>query len=185
MNDQSAPVIDTAQLEPSQYPNFVRGLFVKPFNDMPGQLMHAAIGVLGEVMELQDAVDQANAHEELGDLHFYIQAMYNHFQAPRPLRFSMTRTASYDYSFELLRQAATDLHDKAKKHWIYSKPIVFNDLYESLSILEKALGDLTLWWGSTPENLILGNMRKLVVRYPGGTYTDAAAQARADKPAGQ
>ena len=63
----------------------VAKLFVKPVDDMPGRLMHAAAGAAGETGEIIDAVkkhwiynkplDRENILEECGDTMFYLQAL--------------------------------------------------------------------------------------------------------------
>lgn len=70
------------------YADFVRERF-KEMDEGILTILHAAVGVSGEAGEFLDAVkkswvykkplDVANAHEELGDILFYIQAACNHF----------------------------------------------------------------------------------------------------------
>ena len=69
-----------------RYDQFVEKLFKKDSSEDMA-LMHAALGVCGEAVELADAIkksiiygkpiDKANIVEELGDLRFYIQALMN------------------------------------------------------------------------------------------------------------
>ena len=56
------------------YPDFVRGLFTKP-EDNPGRIAHAAVGLVGEAIELRASSDRHNMKEELGDWAFYAVAL--------------------------------------------------------------------------------------------------------------
>lgn len=76
---------------------------------------------------------------------------------------------------------AGELLDALKKHWVYNKPL-------DLANVEEELGDLFFYMtllmcqlGITEQQVLDRNARKLEKRYPGIVYSDAAAQARADK----
>lgn len=82
---------------------------------------------------------------------------------------------------------AGELLDITKKLWIYEKPIT-QDVVEHLI---EELGDLRWYYQAllntlqlTDEQIVAFNKRKLLKRYPGGVYSNAAAQARADKQPG-
>lgn len=76
---------------------------------------------------------------------------------------------------------AGELLDAIKKHCVYQKQIDFNNVMEEagdiLFYLTGILNELDM----TIEQCIQANMDKLSKRYPNGTYTNAAAIARADK----
>jgi len=76
---------------------------------------------------------------------------------------------------------AGELLDAVKKHWAYGKPL---DMYN----IREELGDIMFYTtammnllGLDEEEVIWANVEKLEARYPGITYSDAAAIARADK----
>lgn len=76
---------------------------------------------------------------------------------------------------------AGELLDISKKVWIYNKTL-------DLAHLIEELGDLRFYYqgalnmiGLTDEDIRTQNMKKLRVRYASGSYTDAQANARADK----
>lgn len=73
-----------------------------------------------------------------------------------------------------------ELLDACKKHWIYNKPLDYNNVIEELGdtlfYIQAAANKL----GVTIDEIIDLNIIKLRNRYPQG-YTDAAAIARADK----
>jgi NTP pyrophosphatase (non-canonical NTP hydrolase) len=82
---------------------------------------------------------------------------------------------------------AGELLDITKKLWIYEKPVT-QDVVEHMI---EELGDLRWYYqaalnelGLTDEDIQAFNKRKLLKRYPGGVYTNQAAQARADKVPG-
>lgn len=78
---------------------------------------------------------------------------------------------------------AGELLDASKKHWAYGKQIDVRNLIEEL-------GDLRFYYQATlnmlgldDHDIMAFNMKKLLERYPGGEYSDAAAINRADKAA--
>jgi len=79
---------------------------------------------------------------------------------------------------------AGELLDAAKKHVIYGKPLDRQNVIEELGDIEFYMEGLRQGLGISREEVLAHNAAKLSVRYGGG-YSDAAAQARADKlPAG-
>jgi NTP pyrophosphatase (non-canonical NTP hydrolase) len=76
---------------------------------------------------------------------------------------------------------AGELLDAIKKHCVYQKQINMENVMEEagdiLFYLTGILNELDM----TLEQCIQANMDKLSKRYPNGTYTNAAAIARADK----
>lgn len=76
---------------------------------------------------------------------------------------------------------AGELLDAAKKVWVYNKPLDVTNVVEELGDLRFYYQALLNMLNLTDEQVRAYNVRKLLKRYPGGVYTDAAAQARADK----
>ena len=76
---------------------------------------------------------------------------------------------------------AGELLDAIKKHCVYQKPINMENVMEEagdiLFYLTGLLNDLDI----SLEDCINANMDKLSKRYPNGSYSNAAAIARADK----
>jgi NTP pyrophosphatase (non-canonical NTP hydrolase) len=79
---------------------------------------------------------------------------------------------------------AGELLDAVKKAAVYNKPIDRENVIEELGDLEFYMEGLRQTLNITREETLGHNIKKLSVRYNGG-YSDAAAQARADKPEGQ
>ncbi len=76
---------------------------------------------------------------------------------------------------------AGEVADIIKKWVVYNKPLDRAHLIEELGDLEFYMEGLRQGLGITREETIEGNITKLSARYQGLQYSDAAAQARADK----
>lgn len=157
-------------------------------------LLHAAVGVSGEAAEILDAcatsiifdvpLDQENMVEELGDIEFYIEALRQnrnidraetlYYVGDRP-PLTIGREAS------MLSIASGHLLDAVKKVVVYKKPVVTKDICTSLASIERVLEHIRGHLGVTRDESLAGNIAKLSVRYAGITYSDTAAQVRADK----
>lgn len=76
---------------------------------------------------------------------------------------------------------AGELLDAIKKTVIYNKPIDRENVIEELGDLEFYMEGLRQGLGLSREETLEANVRKLSKRYEGLKYSNAAAQARADK----
>lgn len=77
---------------------------------------------------------------------------------------------------------AGELLDAVKKHAIYVKPLDRANVVEELGDLEFYMEGLRASLGITREETLEANKMKLLgKRYASGSYSDAQAQARADK----
>lgn len=76
---------------------------------------------------------------------------------------------------------AGELFDAVKKAAIYNKPLDRENVVEELGDIEFYLEGLRQAYDITREETIEHNTNKLGKRYKGGTYSNDAAQARADK----
>ena len=78
-----------------------------------------------------------------------------------------------------------ELLDGVKKHAVYNKPLDRANIVEELGDLEFYMEGLRQATGITRQETLDANIEKLIggenPRYANGVYTDAAAQARADK----
>lgn len=169
------------------YRDFVGGLFVKPAG-RAALMMHAAIGIVGEVIELRCSSSPENELEELGDLWFYLQAMENcdpPALAVRPATPPCDHLRTLRIVGESMLVEANEILDICKKYWVYEKEpdmtAVAVRLWRLREIIDRHayLADFTL------AEVELANRVKLLKRYPGGGYTNEAAQARADKGGGE
>lgn len=146
------------------------------------QILHAAIGMMGEWVEILFAKDQANLKEELGDFWFYFTALKENqgidLNSPR----GTASIGMLDIQSNMLYELGT-LLDTAKKLCIYNKEMnqftqfLLTGLVLSIHDHFKKYVET---YGFTIEELECSNMEKLTKRYPTG-YTNQAAQERADK----
>lgn len=76
---------------------------------------------------------------------------------------------------------AGELLDAIKKHWAYGKKLDVENVIEELGDLEFYMQALRNEIGVSRDTIIQRNIEKLSKRYASGSYSDAQAQARADK----
>lgn len=76
---------------------------------------------------------------------------------------------------------AGEIIDAIKKTWIYNKPLDVENIKEEIGDVLFYLTELATLVGYSLEEAMLDNAKKLEKRYPTGKYSDADAQARADK----
>lgn len=74
-----------------------------------------------------------------------------------------------------------ELVDAIKKHIIYHRDLDILNVIEELGDIEFYLSDLRSKLNIDREFILQKNMDKLSKRYPNKTYSDAAANERADK----
>lgn len=80
---------------------------------------------------------------------------------------------------------AGELGDAIKKEVIYCKPLDRKNLVEELGDLRFYIQAVMNLYSVTEQEVLQHNACKLMVRYENLEYSDAAAQARADKKAGE
>lgn len=71
--------------------------------------------------------------------------------------------------------------DLIKKHYFYNKPLDMGAVVEELGDIEFYLQAMRMCLGLDRKDILIANMVKLSKRYGSGSYSDAQAQARADK----
>ena len=71
--------------------------------------------------------------------------------------------------------------DAIKKHYFYNKPLDLENVIEELGDIEFYLQAMRMCLGLDRKDILIANMVKLSKRYGSGSYSDAQAQARADK----
>lgn len=146
-------------------------------------LLHSAVGLVGEAIELFAANSRDNILEELGDMEFYLAQAKN--------TFPIFATSYEEYENLSLQDTAENCHrhfltlsgeilDYAKKTWVYGKPLELGIIHEAVHLLDVYLDLYTDLLGTTRPWVRAMNVIKLKQRFPDG-YTDAAALARADK----
>jgi len=184
--------------EKEPYANMVTGLFkTEGFHSNHNALMHAAIGICGEVGELIEAVDvddsikcRQNVVEELGDIHFYMVALElvtihsPHYKRNELLPNNPTFSPGNSKSLLLsLSVESSNILDIVKKGWVYGKDIDLVKLLDAAAIVIYLIGTLAERLKISTDEILEANRIKLTGkggRYENG-YTDQAAQGRADK----
>lgn len=156
-------------------------------------LWHHGTGVAGEATELLEALfdhqflgmdlDRENVVEELGDLEFYLQGVRANLGIARPLPvFAEGHPLnSLAYTGGRLSIQCGNLLDLCKKVAIYKKPADLVIFTKTLGLIEVLLEELRQLADITREETLDGNIAKLSIRYAGLTYSNQAAQVRADK----
>lgn len=168
-------------MSPIQYREFVNTRF-KRLGSPAGDLLHAAIGICGEVQELLAASTRENIVEELGDICFYCAA-FELVAVEMGVR--IIAHPGFDCSLEhcgiSLRNHSGEMLDTCKKFFIYNKPVVFDDslLFNHRNVMNRVQNYCNIL-GFDFEAILRTNVEKLKLRYPEG-YTDQAAQERKDK----
>lgn len=81
----------------------------------------------------------------------------------------------------LLSGEVGELVDAIKKHTIYGKELDFVNVIEELGDIEFALEAIRKSLEIHRDEALAMNMEKLMKRYPEGKFSNADAQARADK----
>lgn len=164
----------------NDYPPFVAERFVKRAEDGEG-LVHASIGMVGELIELRGAHSPDNLLEELGDFEFYFCAFHQVLGFQWIFNNGGERAAlGLVLAQEYLLDSAEFLLDQSKKVWVYGKEINKVHLEFGIANVQKNLNQVYHVLGVNRALVISGNMDKLRKRYPVG-YTDALAIERRDK----
>jgi hypothetical protein len=145
-------------------------------------LLHMALGIAGEVAELTGATCRENFVEELGDLRFYVQGVLQGLGVEEgDLDVPLVEGASITQ----LILVAGDVVDQIKKFTVYNKPVEDTNILGAVVVLLSNLRAMEEFSGLTYEEVHTANVEKLSKRYPELKYSDASAQARADKETGQ
>lgn len=179
-------MIDYSKYPWSSYGAMVR-MLNKPMGSFAADLLHSAVGLSGEVAELLESESRKNTIEECGDLEFYLEAGWQTLEASAGKLFQRRRIDGIrgcwltHVLLDMVASAGT-LLDRAKKVWVYNKPISHADFASAFEMFEINLGDFYRIHDLKQEHILEANMDKLAIRYRGG-YSDTAAQARADKEA--
>lgn len=85
----------------------------------------------------------------------------------------------------LLSGETGELVDAIKKYTMYDKPLDYTNVIEELGDLEFALEAIRSALDLNRDECLIMNAEKLSARYPEGKFSNADAQARADKASGQ
>lgn len=175
----------------------------KPGDDIVAQLdpdkaelLHAAIGVAGEAGELiewavKDTAqrDMENFIEELGDMEFFMQMARRVLGYSRDEIVTMAKHEEFVIAQDrvgcaaLLSAHSCTFLDAVKKWAIYDAPANLGRMLKAMGEIEAAMAAFRMLHNVSREETLEHNIAKLNKRYQSGTYSNAEAQARADKAA--
>lgn len=174
-------------------------------------LWHGATGVAGEGGELLEALvgwgndydpmgtapheaegfetlDKDNVIEELGDIEFYMEQLRQRTGITLDLAHAMDAGSFVPISLDRLLHngahlaaACANVLDVVKKHAIYNKELDLPTLSEAMARVDIWMAVIRYQLGIDRNDVLNANIKKLLVRYEGGRYSDEAAQKRADK----
>lgn len=197
------------QIEQMPYENFVAALvkpgeqIVKETTAAQANLSHLANALLIEVVELKQAVftkvsesrDEEsyisfykrydNVIEEMGDILFYVTGIANQLDVSLDLSDSVK--PAEQVSLEVLLDYAAELADLIKKHHIYQKPLETEKVEilctRIVNFLHNLCSDIryAYYFDVKMSFIIAKNKEKLSKRYEKLTFSNQAAQTRADK----
>lgn len=170
------------------YTEMVADLF-KPMPTKIAMVIHAAIGLAGESGELREAVDHKEAREEAGDLTFYLEALRQQLPPNNGNVELLTEVTSSPYYRPSHATVVDNIHiissqilDVAKKAWAYEKELDTFSLSWLVELFQIQLNYCCSEFLGVPvEQIKYANQAKLMKRYKGGKYSNAAAIAREDK----
>lgn len=189
-------------MELIEYAKIVEGLAKDPkeiistATDTNTHLLHMAVGIAGEVGEIQECVwfaveqiDLDHLKEELGDAIFYCVGLINAtdwdvnciVESSVGAKSLSLGKESLTYDLAALGIHSANLLDCVKKASIYNQDIdsarLEREIKSVLSLLIK-IADVA---DATFDDLMESNINKLSKRYPDLAYSDSAAKERADK----
>lgn len=132
-------------------------------------LLHAIIGMVTEVAELENYTDEVNLGEELGDMMWYLALAYRAIDVKpfdKDVSEMMSTVANIQIQFQVkvLDKELKDLLDKMKKKIFYNKPIV--DLQTKLDYVWVCIQLIANAALLNIEDVMERNINKLKVRYP-------------------
>lgn len=160
--------------------------------------LHMAVGLSGEVGELaaayvdasiNDKMDSVNLQEELGDIEFYLEGLHQVYgiETMQPTN-AFYAEVTNDIVLLSIVASVGDVLDMVKKEAVYNKVVDSTEINEALLKVRVHLDDLYTNLqnlGITRESARDANLEKLLkganARYKEGSYSNQAAQERADK----
>lgn len=150
-------------------------LICEEMTPFKADLLHMAIGIMGEVVEYQSAQSHDNIIEELGDIYFFLEGIKQIIKVHDD-QYSDVDPIS-------LTHDAAELLDLVKKVCIYNKPLssVLPGITRQIATIDVLLGECFASHGLIESQVIEANMAKLQKRYASGSYSNKQAIERADK----
>ncbi len=155
-------------------------------------LMHSAIGIMGETVELLEADEPHKRVEEMGDILFYHDALliWQETYSP-PLvqpddmhRIPAIFSSDLAYLERALLTHSAAILDLAKKNWAYGQAPRYLDIELQRQWYMSTFQGYANALNVEMEEILENNWRKLTKRYPNHQFTTEASIARADEKTG-
>jgi hypothetical protein len=143
--------------------------------------LHAVIGLITELDEIQFSTNNTNLIEEVGDYYFYLAALCQYVEPAIVIILEAHAT------WEEARHSAAILLDLCKRESVYAKELNEDQIatfVTEVQVMRAYFNFMLTHLCLREEQIQESNRAKLEKRYPAG-YTNDAAVARADKKEGE
>jgi len=147
-------------------------LICEEMTPFKADLLHMAVGIMGEVVEYKFAPSDDDIVEELGDIYFFLEGIRQIIK--------VSDDQYYDIGPVSLIHDSAELLDLVKKVCIYNKPLssVLPGITRLLATIDVLLGECIASHRLTESQVIEANMAKLQKRYSSGNYSNNQAIER-------
>lgn len=182
MSENQSPIT------PEIYDQFVRRLFNRS-GDPSKDFTHAILGIATEIHEFQNATDELNAIEELGDIWFYLVALSQVIEDhegvmtgdfdPEEGLMTLLNLAKGTSIKTAISNTVNTLLDDAKRWVGYSKqPKSLPEVFRTCAELFIFVNQSSDYVCNDTNKVLRANMAKLLKRYPGGEFSQYHALVR-------
>lgn len=144
------------------------------FNAERPRLLHAALGIVTELMEYYDSEGDINAKEELGDVYWYVAI------AADELELTFDEIKESHNGIGTPEIAMGGLCDVIKRASFYGVPFDTQKFTQWLGLILHWLERHCRGWKITPEECMAANIAKLRKRFPDKFTTDNAVNRDKD-----
>lgn len=165
------------KLSSLSYPDFCAEIWAEPLplTKEESDLMHAAWGLVGEVLEYGLSETAENDVEELGDITFYIQRLESMVKRSSAYKAYEPPVDGFWNNFARCVEA---LHNQLKRKFWYRLEV---DLEPFVDDVVSSFYQYLMSMDYTIEEIRAANRRKLMKRYSSGKFSSKEAAERADK----
>ncbi len=139
------------------------------------ELLHSTLGIVSEIAELQDAADETNVIEELGDIMWFAALGYHSrgvmFELPTAGNIErMSKIISGDrwlsYMLDVMLVSAAELCSMVKARMFYGKTLDNSKALKHLGVIVGAVCAQCRYLGIEVGTVLELNQKKLRARFP-------------------
>lgn len=141
-----------------------------------------ALGLEGEsieYMEIMPKADRCKSIKELGDVMWYVAAIYKQINLNTPV-LDVPSNQNTDASVKTLVLAAKDTGEMIKKHVGHGHELDRLTIIKALQRVVQCVGEAAKSHGSSLEEVMQRNVEKLETRYKQGVFTSKESIDRAE-----